>query len=131
MVVLLNWEIIDIRPVRLLASSNFSHIALSFLLPRLLSMAEPQPYSGPIFDVQAHAIKPSGYEAVATGIRNKTSLKGKGELWQPLLIISAKNWPMTCRGAPPGSPRQGHDSSGHCQHVLSPYTFGKITRDRQ
>jgi hypothetical protein len=75
MVVLFNWEIIDIRPVHLLASSNFSHIALSFLLPRLLSMAEPQPYSGPIFDVQAHAIKPSGYEAVATGIRNKTSLE--------------------------------------------------------
>lgn len=38
-------------------------------------MTERRPYNGPIFDVQAHAIKPSGYEAVATGVRNKATLE--------------------------------------------------------
>jgi hypothetical protein len=32
------------------------------------------PYSGPIFDVQAHAILPGSYEAVASGIRKSPGL---------------------------------------------------------
>lgn len=34
-----------------------------------------QPYSGPIFDVQAHAIQPSAYKSVTAGVRRKSSLE--------------------------------------------------------
>jgi predicted TIM-barrel fold metal-dependent hydrolase len=40
-----------------------------------------KPFTGPIFDVQAHAIKPSSYEAVTSGIRKSPGLaKGTAEI---------------------------------------------------
>ncbi|PVH68952.1 hypothetical protein DL98DRAFT_522440 [Cadophora sp. DSE1049] len=38
-------------------------------------MSGKQPYDGPIFDVQAHAIKPSSYDVVATAIRESAGIE--------------------------------------------------------
>jgi hypothetical protein len=74
-------------------------------------MAEPQPYSGPIFDVQAHAIKPSGYEAVA-------------------MEVLGKDESCPCLGLPGGAPLQVIGQF-FADMISNGCHSGKITRDRQ